>query len=318
MKCTLRLELVARTMTSPEPHPLDARTWYVELDRILELPFPPYVGLRLQFPRAHPTPEHKELFRQAQRQSGLLVNPLLHVRAAHYDLGDETFHLIATQFQAHPSHLRNSMEQWVTGYGFEESTDHYGLAVIDAASDGDLERLLTLFNSYSDHLSLQGEAGTLALQFAARGNHLRIVELLLNMGAPLDDESTGASHALIEASGAGHLDTMRFLLTAGAKVDARTLHGSTALLLASFRGQVAAVDKLLQAGADPNQRSPRGSTPLARAAAFGHTEVVRLLLNAGASPSLADNEGETPLDIARRKGHAETVTLLEKVNRGKV
>lgn len=318
MKCTLRLELVARTMTSPEPDPLDASTWYVELNRTLELPFPPYVGLCVQLPREHPTPEHKGRFRQAQRQSGLLVVPQIHVRTAYYHLEDGTFHLTATEFQAHPSHLRSAMEQWVTGFGFGEFTDPHRLSVIHAAMDGDLERLLSLFNSYSDHLSLQGEAGTLALQYAARGNHLRIVEFLLNMGAPLGDESPGGTSALIEAAGAGHLDTMRLLLAAGAKVDARTLSGSTALLFASFQGQVNAAEMLLRAGADPNQRSQRGSTPLARAAAFGHTEVVRLLLNAGASPSLADNEGGTPLDIARRRGHAETVTLLEKVNWGKV
>lgn len=315
LNCTLRLELVALSKSSPEPDPLDASTGHVELTRKLELPFTPYLGLLLQLSQEHSSPEHATRFDQAVRLSGLRVGGAIRIRSVEYDLGAGCFHLTAVQFQAHPSHLRNSLEQWVTGYGFEETSDFYGVAVYQAAGAGDLLRLGQLFERYGDRISVQGETGALALRAAARRNHPEMIVYLVNRGAPLIEENPRDTTPLIEAAGAGHLDLVRWLIAMGARVDVKTGEQSTALTVAAFRGQAEAVALLLKFGADPNLRTRVGDTPLIRAVKLGHTEVMRLLLAAGADPFLANNDGETPLDVARRRGHLEIVALLERISR---
>jgi hypothetical protein len=309
MKCSFRLELVSRTATSPEPDPLDHSTTYVELNRTIELPFAPQAGLRVQFPAVHPSPEDKERFRSARR-SGVFVNSILQVRVAYYHLGDETFHLIATEHLADPAKLRLAVEQWVYGYGFQGPVEHHRHAVMQAAGGGNTERLRALFDRYSDVLALQGAAGELALRRAADGNHLSTVEMLLDAGVPAGAAEPGSRTALMAAAAHGHLGVVRVLIAAGASVNTRTIDGGTALGSAAFSGHGDVVDELLRTGANPNLRTHRGSSALARAAKQGHTEVVRLLLRAGADPTILDDADDTPLALALRAGHTEAAALL--------
>jgi ankyrin repeat protein len=290
---------------------LDSSTWHAELHRDFELPFAPYVGLSLQLSPVHPV-----LDRVAEwnSRSGLKVNPLLRLQSVHYQLEEGIFQLGAMQYQADPSHLRDSLEQWVTEYGFLEAMEHRGGALVHMAGKGDVEGLRAWLNRYRDVVALDGWAGGLALQCAARNNHLAVLQLLLEAGVPPGEAETGASPALIEAAGKGHLELMRVLLALGAAVNARAREGRTALTTACFTGQLEAVELLLQLGADPNLRGLYDSTPLARAATMGHTEVVRLLLRVGASPVIPNKAGETPLALALRRGHRETAALLQRAD----
>ena len=311
LKCRLKLELVARTKVSPEPDLLDSSTWYAELYREFELPFAPYPGLSLQLSPVAPEPARSEHAPGARSRSGIRVNPLLRIQSVHYQLEDGTFHLDAMQYQADPSHLRDSLEQWVADYGFEEAVEHRGLALIHTAGRGDVDGLRVLLDRYGSKIPLHGRAGALALESAARHNHGGAVELVLNAGVPLCEVDSGASPALIEAAGQGHLELMRMLLGRGAQVNARAREGRTALTTACFNGRIEAVALLLQSGADPNLQGLYDSSPLARAATMGHTEVVQVLLRAGANPTIPNRAGETALALALRRGHQETAALLQ-------
>lgn len=311
LKCRLKLELVARTKVSPEPDLLDTSTGYAELNREFELPFAPYPGLSLRLSSVDPEPARSEHAPQSRSRSGIRVNPLLSIASVHYDLNDETFHLGAMQYQADPSHLRDSLEQWVAVYGFEEAFEHRGLALIHTAGRGDVDGLRELLDRYGSNIPLHGEAGALALESAARHNHGGAVEFLLNAGVPLCEVDSGASPALIEAAGQGHLELMQRLLERGAAVNARAREGRTALTTACFQGRIEAVELLLQSGADPNRQGLYDSSPLARAATMGHTEVVQLLLRTGANANIPNRAGETAWALALRHGHRQTAALLQ-------
>ena len=59
--------------------------------------------------------------------------------------------------------------------------------------------------------------GRTALQAAAAGGHLNVVERLLQSKADVDVTSTSGLTALQAAAGGGHLDVVERLRTAGAK-----------------------------------------------------------------------------------------------------
>ena len=124
--------------------------------------------------------------------------------------------------------------------------------------------------------------GFTALHYAAQGNHVVIVDLLLARGARPDGAPSSRCTPLHRAAAAGATATCSMLLESGANVDATdTSFGDC-------------------------------RTPLMKACAEGHVEVADLLASRGASLEATDATGMTPIDLA--VPHPSVHSLL--VNRG--
>jgi ankyrin repeat protein len=115
--------------------------------------------------------------------------------------------------------------------------------------------------------------------------------------------------ALLRAASEGQLGAVEILIQIGADVN-QSNDGESALHLAASGGYDAVVDALIHAKANPSQQSIDGATPLHRAAWRGYDGIVSMLLNGGSSPWLRNNEGWTSLHHAAYAGHQKVICLL--------
>jgi len=128
---------------------------------------------------------------------------------------------------------------------------------------------------------------------AAWGGQLELVNLLLDAGAPANDE---ACAPLSAAARSGRLDIVTRLLDEGAD----PARADSALHNAAVRGASDVVSLLIERGMDVNavDASSGGMTSLHRAVLSQSLETVRMLLDAGADVDAKAEHGTTPLMIA--------------------
>eukprot|EP00439_Symbiodinium_sp_Y106_P065914 s168_g10.t1 len=155
-------------------------------------------------------------------------------------------------------------------------------------------------------------AQTGALIEAAKIGHVRLVQLLLGVGAAT---AKGYGHALISASDNGHFDVVRLLSEARAATDVIDRCGKTPLLRAATKGHTSIVKSLLEAGAAVDYTDGYGRSALIEAAEIGHVRLVQLLLRVGPAEDTTDDYGKTALIYASDNGHFDIVRLLSEARR---
>ncbi len=148
------------------------------------------------------------------------------------------------------------------------------------------------------------------LSGASREGHLKVAEVLLELGADVKAQDKDNWTALHVASAYGHIKITRMLLEHGADVKALDLGNRTALHRASERGHLGIVAVLVEHGADTNASDKDGRTPLHRATEGGHLDVARVLLEHGADVMIQDNDFWTPLDRAASRGDVKVARIL--------
>ena len=148
------------------------------------------------------------------------------------------------------------------------------------------------------------------LSGASREGHLKVAEVLLELGADVKAQDKDNWTALHVASAYGHIKITRMLLEHGADVEALDLGNRTALHRASERGHLGIVAVLVEHGADTNASDKDGRTPLHRATEGGHLDVARVLLEHGADVMIQDNDFWTPLDRAASRGDVKVARIL--------
>ena len=154
--------------------------------------------------------------------------------------------------------------------------------LIAAAKRGDEAGVNSLLRN-RDAVHTTGPDGATALYWAARGDHLGIVRLLLGAGARVDAADRYGITPLALAAINGSAPVVGALLAAGADAKGRVGDGETVLMAAARTGRVDAATLLLDRGADPNAREPwQDETALMWAAGENHREMVRLLASRGA------------------------------------
>ena len=165
--------------------------------------------------------------------------------------------------------------------GANVSTFTMGQFMKMAAESGNVKLLGLLLMRWKDAPTMQG-----LVLIAARGNNVRMLELLQQHGAPI----SGCAEPLTVAVEAGHLETTRFLLQNGAEIDCYMLSA------AADKGFVGIMELLLEFGAKIDEGNNWLPSPLCTAASTGHAQAVQFLIGKGAS--VVESEHGCPL------GHA--------------
>lgn len=94
---------------------------------------------------------------------------------------------------------------------------------------------------YADHSRI--------LRGACAFNSKKVLSILLNLGADVNDANEIGVSPLMEASAKGYLDCMKLLLEHGANIEAKDAEERTALFFATLFRQQKAVDLLIKSGA---------------------------------------------------------------------
>ena len=178
-----------------------------------------------------------------------------------YDEQEETIVTLALQGMRLPRHLR-------------------------ANSVSDVELIALLLDHGAD-MSLEGSEGK-PLVMACLEGFVDAARLLLDRGAAVNGFNAAGWTPAEAAACGNHLDVLELLLERGASLDLIPrpefgyVHCGTPFALACIFGSVEAARLLLERGSDIEGRDSRGATPLINALLNGQPGSVRLLLSRGA------------------------------------
>ncbi len=142
------------------------------------------------------------------------------------------------------------------------------------------------------------------------GRVLALLNLGANVKAVERDSKDTALHVL---AAVGDARVIELLVECGAPVDARNASRATPLHHAAEQNRLAAAQKLIALGADVNARGEHRRTP---AHDTRNAEVIRAVAAAGADFSLTDTSQRTPLDWAAEQGHVEVAEALGVLLKG--
>ncbi|EWM22229.1 ankyrin repeat protein [Nannochloropsis gaditana] len=155
-------------------------------------------------------------------------------------------------------------------------------AIHSAAERGDLEEIKAAAILDSKVVNLKGHMGRTPLMCAARWGQLQAVQLLLHLGAPVEETDVANRTCLQWAIQYGRMGVARFLLRHGANLEHVDAAGMTPLHYAVSYLQPEAVKMLLALGASPCRKNVNGATPRAllarRAAVTAEVGVIEVLL----------------------------------------
>ncbi len=157
------------------------------------------------------------------------------------------------------------------------------LNVFEAAAVGVRDTVAARMKEDGSLLRAFSHDGFTPLHLAAFFGRIPVVELLLSLGAHVNEVSHNPS-------------------------ELRPLHSAVAHRQPQVALEISRA--LVAAGADVNATQHGGWTPLHAAALHGNLPLVRLLLEAGAKAGAKNDTGQTPADLAKTKNHKEVITLL--------
>ncbi|CAM9902428.1 unnamed protein product [Laminaria digitata] len=152
-----------------------------------------------------------------------------------------------------------------------------------------------------------GHSGRTALHCAAKGGHLRVVELLLDAGFARGQHDGALTPAEISARQSHSTSAaITHLLLPRSDMGGKLVH----CYANKWTEDVVTLSGLINGGAFVDWQDGTGDTPLHRAVHFHHVTISRVLLEAGAHPDLRDRLGVSPLHIAARNGLEEVADYL--------
>ncbi|KAL2784708.1 hypothetical protein BJX66DRAFT_343796 [Aspergillus keveii] len=201
-------------------------------------------------------------------------------------------------------------EYWDKGWNLNDyhEVGDTGLAI--AARMGNEELVAQLIRKGAQ-LNLLNSLLQAPIHHAASNGHEKVVRLLVEAGASVDDEAADDTPLRLAAN-VGHVGIVKSLLASGAAID-QIRDGDTsvqtALGCAVSRGNIELTKILLEAGADLEKGL---YSPPYVAAGKGNEELVRLLLSHGADPNRGSGhcKDETPFLAASCNGHERIIEIL--------
>eukprot|EP00051_Salpingoeca_urceolata_P031484 m.11770 g.11770 ORF g.11770 m.11770 type:complete len:1113 (+) comp4095_c0_seq1:185-3523(+) len=169
------------------------------------------------------------------------------------------------------------------------------------------------------------EDGMTPLMYAARHNHVQVVDELLKQGARVDVRGDDGLLPLHLAAKHGHDKVLSIILHYQDEKGVVSLvsrgddYGTTAVHYAVSRtspSHLACLDILLAAVESPDLLDESQMTPLHTAAAAGNVEGIQMLHAKGANLRAKDCDNGTPMHIAAMEGHCEVGRILLKLAEG--
>lgn len=184
-------------------------------------------------------------------------------------------------------------------------------SLMSAAYAGNKEKVKSLIEAGADLHILDNQKLT-ALILAAHKSHDEIVELLLEAGAKVRLWEKGLRSTFFYAD-KSNAKLMNLLANAGADVNEKGSDLRTHLMKACLDGKVDIVKGLLSVKTIDIEASDRnGQNALIYAAYNGHSKVIKLLINAGANIHKVDKAGNNAIYLAIRGGHLDSIKVLHK------
>lgn len=182
--------------------------------------------------------------------------------------------------------------QFLLKHGATVSRTALGFAVLSKTTEA-FELLAS-----ARKVDFAGEEGGSLLLSAASGANPRMIEALLDRGAPVNfhQPESGDTPLLLAAGHDEQPEAALLLLRRGADVNARNLRGETALFRAAVGMNTGMIDLLAEHGAEVNARDKLGRTALMVPSNICQYWDLRSLLAHGADPTIRDNRGRTALE----------------------
>ncbi|KAH8813589.1 hypothetical protein DL96DRAFT_1821354 [Flagelloscypha sp. PMI_526] len=189
----------------------------------------------------------------------------------------------------------------------QENLDHaLYLAATGAAGIKIIELLV---EHGADVNNMAGSFGN-ALHAAALQGSLDVVQFLVEKGADMNKERGYYGSALEAAARGGHLGVVKFLVEKGAIVNKDGGRHSSALQTAALGGHLDVVEFLVEEGADVNHEGEEYESALQAAASIGCLNVVEFLVGMGADINHEGGEYGSALQAAARWKHWDVIELL--------
>jgi len=137
-----------------------------------------------------------------------------------------------------------------------------------------------------------------ALQYAAKNNNLKAIELLIIAGADLNVRGNQQGAPILHAAKNNNFKAIELLVTAGANVNAHDVFLHTPLLYVSENNNLEAMRLLIEAGADVNVKDMFNETPLLHVVENNSVEALELLSKAQVDLNMPMDCEKTALMIA--------------------
>ena len=267
------------------------------------------------FPTFLPHPRATALTFASMNGSTEIVKLLL---AAGVDREDKNIALVFAAENKHAPIVKLLLKAGANvGYQMGISLNRSITALMRAAVEGDVESveliLAHIAKISGDNIKIidrKNTAGDTALSLAALCNKSKVVSILLNAGANIENSNKKSKTPLMQTS---CKETATTLLEAGAKVNARTAaFGNTPLLIAAINKRKEVIEVLISYGAEIDALDSYGMTALAYATKYDNKEIITMLLDAGADKNAKGEErGNSALEIAQEKGDVDILALFQ-------
>lgn len=140
--------------------------------------------------------------------------------------------------------------------------------------------------------------GMRALGIAVKECSTRIINLLLDEGAKIEEEDMYGNTPLCVAVRFGLLPEMRLLMSRGANTNAK-IGGQPLLIYCILESRIDSIKALIEGGANVDGPTWKGFTPLTLAAKVGAIRAMDALVEAGADIEKRDDHGKTPMQRAK-------------------
>lgn len=160
------------------------------------------------------------------------------------------------------------------------------LTLFEAAAAGQTAQVMAFVDAGLENLNAFSPDGFSPLGLAAFFGHQELASELLRLGADVHAVSRNAMQVqpLHSAVAGNHLAIVQALVEAGADVNAAQQGGFTPLMGAAQNGNAEVTRFLLSHGAGLDTRTSEGRSAWSLAAEENHEEVLKLLREAGAEP----------------------------------